>query len=143
MKKVTVLFLLFCFLGSFAFAQSAEQEKEELRNAMEQLRNDMEQLRQDLKVDLENLKIDLSGLDQLNNINLEDYPGYEEGMAYLDSEEFKQEMEKVKSEIDKAMEDVHLEMEELEKVNWEEINKVIEDAMKEMEEELSKIKEDD
>ena len=92
----------------------------------------------DLDIDMKNLDIDLSGLDQLKNINWENHID-EEDFTYLKSDEFKQEMKKVEEEVSKAMKEVRIEMEALENIDWQEINKSIEEAMEQMEKELSKI----
>lgn len=150
MKKTLVLLLSFCFVASMAFAQQTEErelteeEKKELKEAMEELKVNMDQLKidlketfKDLKVEMDNLEIDLSGLEALKDIDWEDYVD-EEDMKYLKSQEFKDEMAKVKIEIREAMEEAR---KEIENVDWDKINKSIQDAMKEVEIEMSKVKE--
>jgi hypothetical protein len=143
MRKALVLFLLFCFLTPFAFAQNKEEVKEEVKIEMEQLKKDMEQLRQDLKanfedlkIDLSNMEIDLSGLEELKDMDWQNHPGFQEGMDYLNSEEFKREMARVNEEVKRAMDDVRLEMKELDNIDWGQINRAIEEAMKEVRREL-------
>lgn len=144
--KGSILFVLFfCLTASFAFAQTEEEVvKEDVKTEMEQLKKDMEALRLELRSTMENLKtglqdldIDLSGLDQLGEIEWEKHVDDEEALAYLNSEKFREEMKKVQEEVDKAMEEVRVEMANIEKANWDEINKAIEEAMKEVERELS------
>ena len=143
MKKALVLLLLFCFLTPFAFAQTKEEAKEEIKIELEQLKKNMEQLRQDLKmsfedlkIDLSNMEIDLSGLDELKDMDWQNHPDFQEGMNYLNSEEFKREMARVNEEIKQAMKDVRLEMKELDNIDWGQINRAIEEAMKEVRREL-------
>ena len=89
---------------------------------------------------LENMNIDLSGLDALQDIDWDEHTDNQEAIDYLNSEEIKQEMKRVQEDVQKAMKEVRIEMQEIEKINWEEINRTIEEAMKEVEIELSKIK---
>lgn len=135
--------LLLCISPFFALAQTGEEVKEEARMEMEQLKKNMDALRlelrstmEELKTNLQDLDIDLSGLDQLGEIDWEKHVDDEEALAYLNSEEFREEMKKVQEEANKAMEEVRKEMASIEKVNWEEINQAIEEAMKEVEREL-------
>lgn len=145
MRKALVLFLLCCFLTPFAFAQTKEEAKEEVKIEMEQLKKDMEQLHkdlkmnfEDLKIDLSNMEIDLSGLEELKNMDWQNHPDFQEGMTYLNSEEFKREMKRVDEEVKRAMEDVRLEMKELENIDWGQINRAIEEAMSEIRREFPK-----
>ncbi|MCB0597361.1 MAG: hypothetical protein H6557_32025 [Lewinellaceae bacterium] len=48
--------------------------------------------------------------------------------------------QKVREEVNVAMQEVREEMAQIEKINWEEINKAIEEAMKEVERELSNLR---
>ena len=141
MKRAIFFILLFCFMASFSFAQSEEEIKEEVKIDMEKLHKEMETMRQDLqknleeiKVNLQDMDIDLSALDQLKDIDWEKQLNDEEAIAYLNSDEFRQEMERAREEVNKAMEEVR---EEMANIDMTEVNKAIEEAMQEVERELS------
>ena len=61
-------------------------------------------------MDFEMPEIDLSGLDQLKDIDWSLDLDDEEGIEYLNSDEFKQEMSNVREEIDRAMKEVRVEI---------------------------------
>lgn len=140
MKKVMLSLVVFCFLAPYSFAQTREEVKEEVRKEMKELRKELKSTFEDLEIELNDLDIDLSGLDRLKDIDWDFDFEDDEGMAYLKSEEFKKEMNRVQEEVDKAIEKVRI---ELDNIDWDSINKTIDDAMKQVEKELSNIKKKD
>lgn len=136
MKRLMLLLALFCFMTPFAFAQTDEEVKDEAKEELQELKSTFE----NLNIELKDFNIDLSGLDQLNKIDWNTHLDNEEGLAYLNSAEFQKEMQNMQDNINKAMENVQIELTELEKIDWEAMNKSIEDAMKQLEKGLSNIR---
>lgn len=137
MKNLLLLLVLFCFMTPFAFAQTDEEVKEEVKKEMQQLNQELKTTFENLNIELKDLNIDLSGLDQLKDIEWDNQLNNDEGIAYLNSEEFQKNMQNMQENINKAMENVQIEMTALENIDWEAINQSIENAMKQVEKELS------
>lgn len=137
MKRLLLLFVLFCFMTPYSFAQTQEEVNEEVREEMKKMTDELKSTFENLNLELQDIQIDLSGLDQLKNIDWDNQLNDEESIAYLNSEEFQKNMQNMQENISKAMENVQREMTALEEIDWDVINKSVEDAMKQVEKELS------
>ena len=138
---------MICFLTPFAFAQTDEEVKEEIKIEMDELKQEMEKMKDELKVTFENFdmniqipEIDLSGLDHLKDMDWRSHTDDEEALAYFESGEFDEMMKNIEIDISKAMEDVQIELKALENIDFEGMNKAIEEAMKDLDIEISKLK---
>ncbi len=145
MRKTALFVLLFCFTAFFSFAQNetGKETREEAKKEMEALRLELKAVMENVQAELQNLDIGLSALDQLQDFDWETHLDNEEAIAYLNSEEFKEEMKGVQEEVNAAMQEAREEMAKVEAINWEEINQAIEKAMEEVERELSGLREEE
>ncbi|MCB0707048.1 MAG: hypothetical protein KDC34_17150 [Saprospiraceae bacterium] len=146
MKKLILFSLVACLFSTVSIAQTeAEKQQilEDVNKEMQQLQLDLADMMKELQTELSNMEIDLSGLDELSEIDWEEYVNDEEALAYFDSDAFRQEMDEVQKEVARAMEEVKEELKRVENIDIEEVNREIEEAMKEVERELSQLKEKD
>lgn len=137
MKKVCLLSL--CLIGALALnAQVSPEPADSPEFDFKKLELELEQMMKEVHAELKNLDIDLSGLEKLHEIEWKKHLEDSEALAYLESEEFKQEMARVQQEVDAAMAEVKIEMEQLKSIEWnriqEEVQRAMEEAHRAMEE---------
>ena len=116
----------------------AEKEREKVQIDVEKIELELEQAMKELAEELEDIDIDLSGLEALNDIDWKAHVEDSEALAYLESEEFKQEMARVQEEVNVAMAEMKVELQALKEIEWEKIEAEVKQAMEEAERAIRK-----